>query len=176
MNTIIRAKTDLYNKGLCFTKGNTYEVPKHITTEASLMDIEIVNDLGERHLVGGWWREFEIVEPATEETEDENKLKEILDFDKCKQLVDDAKAKGETCVILCPHYSINVQSKFEDGEQLQWDLDELEQHIGETVQVSDFDDLVVYLVSEDEDEDNSGNDDNESKYFRNNNFNGANLD
>jgi hypothetical protein len=76
----------------------------------------------ERHLIGSWWREFEIVEPETEETEDENKLKEILDFDKCKQLVDDAKKKGDTLVILCPHYSINVQSKFEDGEAIAMGL------------------------------------------------------
>jgi hypothetical protein len=29
MKTIIKAKKDLYNKGLCFTKGNLYEVNGH---------------------------------------------------------------------------------------------------------------------------------------------------
>lgn len=73
----------------------------------------------------------------------ENKLKDILDFDVCKKLVADAIEKGETCAILCPHYSINVQSKYEDGEQLIWDLDELSNYIGEFVEVNDYDDLVV---------------------------------
>lgn len=76
----------------------------------------------------------------------DNKLQSILDFDVCKQLVDKAKANNETCVILCPHYSINIQSKFEDGEALQWDLDELSDYIGEYVEVSDFDDLVINLI------------------------------
>lgn len=82
----------------------------------------------------------------------QNLLANILDFDVCKQLVQDAKDKGETCVILCPHYSINVQSKIYDGEQLQFDLDELEIYIGETVEVSDYDDLVVNFYNEEEED------------------------
>lgn len=66
--TTIRAKKDLYNKGKCFSKGQEYEVPKRIGTEASLMEIQITNDLGEQHIIGGWWRDFEIVE--NEETEE----------------------------------------------------------------------------------------------------------
>lgn len=74
-----------------------------------------------------------------------NKLATILDFNKCKALVKQAIANHETCVILCPNYSINVQSKYEDGEALQFDLDELEQYTGYSVEVSDYNDLIVDL-------------------------------
>lgn len=83
----------------------------------------------------------------------ENKLVEILDFSKCKQLVDNAKNNDESCVILCPHYSINIAMKYEDGEQLSYDLDELSEYIDAFVEVSDYDDLVVYLESNEESED-----------------------
>lgn len=76
----------------------------------------------------------------------DNKLATILDFDKCKALIEQAVANHETCVILCPNYSINVQSKYEEGEELQFDLDELEQYIGYTVEVSDYNDLIVDLT------------------------------
>jgi hypothetical protein len=61
MKTIIKAKKDLYNKGKCFTKGRTYEVNKMINYESSLMDMTLINDMGESHLIGSWWREFKIV-------------------------------------------------------------------------------------------------------------------
>lgn len=76
---------------------------------------------------------------------EDNQLQNILDFEVCKKIVQDAKDNDESMVILCPHYSINVQSKYEDGELLQWDLDELNEYIGEFVEVNDYDDLVVYL-------------------------------
>lgn len=76
---------------------------------------------------------------------EENKLQTIIDFNVCKQMVQDAKDNNETMVILCPHYSINVQSKYEDGEELQWDMDELTEYIGGFVEVNDYDDMVVYL-------------------------------
>lgn len=61
-HTIIKAKKDLFNGGQCFTKGNKYEVQnKCINTEAGLMDCIVENDLGERHRIGGWWRDFKIV-------------------------------------------------------------------------------------------------------------------
>lgn len=75
----------------------------------------------------------------------ENTLQNIIDFNVCKKLIEDAKANNETMVILCPHYSINIASKFEDGESLQWDMDELSEYIGEMVEVSDYDDMVIYL-------------------------------
>lgn len=59
--TIIRAKKDLYNGGKCFTKDKEYTVNKIITTTASLMDTQILNDQGEPHNIGSWWRNFEIV-------------------------------------------------------------------------------------------------------------------
>jgi hypothetical protein len=62
MKTIIKAKKDLYNKGLCFTKGNLYEVNGHIQVTASLMDKMITNNMGESHIIGSFWREFTIVE------------------------------------------------------------------------------------------------------------------
>ncbi|MEO6306173.1 MAG: hypothetical protein ABIP51_23700 [Bacteroidia bacterium] len=77
----------------------------------------------------------------------ENILQNIIDFSICKKMVDTAKDNNESMVILCPHYSINIASKFEDGEQLQWDMDELGEYIGEMVEVSDYDDMVVYLTN-----------------------------
>jgi hypothetical protein len=59
--TTIKAKKDLYNAGHCFTKGKTYIVNKLITTPASLMETQIINDMGQPHNIGSWWREFTIV-------------------------------------------------------------------------------------------------------------------
>lgn len=93
----------------------------------------------------------------------ENKLQNILDFDVCKKILADAVAKGDKYIILCGHYSINIASKYEDGEELQWDLDELGEYLGGIfLSVSDFDDLVIDLSSEDEDENNE--DDNDILY------------
>lgn len=62
MSTTIRAKKDLYNKGKCFTKNKTYIIKRDIISQSSLIDISIINDLGEPHIIGQWWRDFEIVE------------------------------------------------------------------------------------------------------------------
>ena len=86
---------------------------------------------------------------STQKTSPENNLQNILDFDVCKKLVEEAKSKNEPMVILCPHYSINIASKFEDCEQLQFDLDELNDYLGEYVEVSQYDDLVVMLDNND---------------------------
>lgn len=75
----------------------------------------------------------------------ENKLTKILDFDKCKALIEQAIKNGEACIIIAPNYYINIQSKYEDEESLQFDLDELEEYIGHTLQVSDYNDLIVDL-------------------------------
>ena len=75
----------------------------------------------------------------------ENILQNIIDFDYCKKMVDTAKKNNETMVILCPHYSINIASKFEDCEQLQYDMDELSEYLDEFVEVSDYDDMIVYV-------------------------------
>lgn len=70
MTTII-AKKDLYNGGKCFTKGREYHLvsDRPIKTNASLMEAMTTNDQHEAHIIGSWWREFEIVEP--EETEND---------------------------------------------------------------------------------------------------------
>lgn len=59
--TTIKAKKDLYNGGKCFTKGKEYEVSSRMKTEAGLMEAQTINDKGEPHLIGSWWREFKIV-------------------------------------------------------------------------------------------------------------------
>jgi hypothetical protein len=61
MTTTIKATKDLYNTGKCFTKGKTYEVQGTVNMAASLMDKQTINDLGEPHLIGSFWRNFKIV-------------------------------------------------------------------------------------------------------------------
>jgi len=61
--TIIVPKKDLYNSGKCFTKNKEYVVyNKDIRMAASLMETTVENDLGESHIIGSWWREFDIKE------------------------------------------------------------------------------------------------------------------
>jgi hypothetical protein len=59
--TIIKAKKDLYNGGKCFTKGKIYEVNGSIKTNAGLMEARTVNDQNQPHVIGSWWRNFEII-------------------------------------------------------------------------------------------------------------------
>lgn len=61
MNTQIKAKKDLYNNGKCFTKGEVYEVKGNAHCQASLMDMIAINDQGEPHIIGTFWRDFKIV-------------------------------------------------------------------------------------------------------------------
>ena len=61
MKTIIKAKKNLYNHGLCFTKGKEYPVNGNIKTEAGLFESVAINDQGQKHIIGSWWRNFEIV-------------------------------------------------------------------------------------------------------------------
>jgi hypothetical protein len=65
MDTVIKAKKNLYNKGKCFTKGKLYRINKTVRVAASLMDAQTINDLGEHHIIGNWWRDFEIVGQAS---------------------------------------------------------------------------------------------------------------
>lgn len=62
MKTVIKAKKDLYNNGKCFSKGKKYVVNASIRIEASLMEVSVLNDLGESHIIGSWWRSFSIVD------------------------------------------------------------------------------------------------------------------
>lgn len=59
--TTIEARKNLYNLGLCFKKGSQYTINKHITMEASLMEVVITNELGMPHIIGSWWRDFKII-------------------------------------------------------------------------------------------------------------------
>lgn len=59
--TTIKAKKDLFNMGKCFTKGKEYTVNKKVELEASLMECRTTNDKGEKHVIGSFWRDFEIV-------------------------------------------------------------------------------------------------------------------
>ncbi len=61
MGTIIKAKKDLFNHGKCFSAGNEYIVNKEVSSRAGLYECMTTNDLKENHLIGGWWRYFEIV-------------------------------------------------------------------------------------------------------------------
>ena len=60
--TTIKAKKDLYNNGKCFTKGNEYTVNKPIKSKAGLMEAQTTNDQGQPHIIGSWWREFELID------------------------------------------------------------------------------------------------------------------
>jgi hypothetical protein len=62
--TTIRAKKDLYNAGKCFTKGREYKLigGRIVKTEAGLMEAMTTNDQKEAHIIGVWWRDFEIIE------------------------------------------------------------------------------------------------------------------
>lgn len=70
-STTIRAKKDLYNQGKCFKKGHTYVVGKLVKCEAGLMEAQTINEFGKPHIIGGWWRDFDIVR-EDEESEEEN--------------------------------------------------------------------------------------------------------
>jgi len=56
----IKAKKDLYNGGKCFTKGKIYEVAP-VNNTAGLMERTITNDQGQPHIIGSFWRNFEII-------------------------------------------------------------------------------------------------------------------
>ncbi len=61
MKTQIKAQKDLYNSGKCFTKGRVYEVNHSVSVNAGLMEAQTINDMGEPHIIGSWWRNFKIV-------------------------------------------------------------------------------------------------------------------
>lgn len=59
MVTIIKAKENLYNIGQCFTKGKEYSVNGHVNS--LFYELTTVNDLGQRHGLGTWYKKFKIV-------------------------------------------------------------------------------------------------------------------
>lgn len=57
-------------------------------------------------------------------------------------------------IILCPHYSINIQSKYFysecDPEQIDWDWQDFESQLQDvTLSVNDYDDLVIEIFPDD---------------------------
>lgn len=73
-----------------------------------------------------------------------NVLADMLDLPKCSQLI--ANCPKDEIVILIPHYSINVQShsEYKDaGEELSYDFDELQDYLGVSLSVNDYDDLIA---------------------------------
>lgn len=60
--TTIRCNKDLFNNGKCFTAGKEYTILRVIYNQYELIDSIVKNDLGEPHVIGVWWKEFEIVE------------------------------------------------------------------------------------------------------------------
>jgi len=64
MTIEIKAKKDLYNDGKCFTKDKVYKVEssRRITNNYGLEELYTVNDQNERHRIGNWYREFEILD------------------------------------------------------------------------------------------------------------------
>jgi hypothetical protein len=70
-----------------------------------------------------------------------NKLTKILDIEVIRQMI--ANCPQDEVVIVCPHYSINIASEYEDCEELQWDLNELENDLDCVFEVNDYDDLII---------------------------------
>ncbi len=62
MYTTIKAKKHLYNYGRCFSADHFYKVVGEIKTAAGLMEARAINDQDQWHVIGNWWREFEIIE------------------------------------------------------------------------------------------------------------------
>ena len=66
-----------------------------------------------------------------------------------------ANRQGEELdLILCAHYSINIQRKYndaEDAEQIDFDWDEFEQDIEASMHVNDYDNLCVTVYPENQD-------------------------
>jgi hypothetical protein len=72
-----------------------------------------------------------------------NKLMELFNMDKVKQMIKDCPK--DEIVILLPYYSINkpgyTETEFLNSHD-QDDWDELEQEIGCSLQINDYDDLI----------------------------------
>lgn len=87
----IRAKNDLFNAGQCFTKGKCYEVEtsRVLTTNASLMETHTYNDQREMHLIGSWWREFDIEKTYIATKENETEKFKAFSYAEARQMVNE---------------------------------------------------------------------------------------
>lgn len=112
--TIILCNKDLYNKGKCFSAGKEYTINKAIRNEAGLMESTVINDLGEKHTIGSWWREFTIANPEVEEEEEEESgqdgPKNLIDiiFD---QMHSDDADRAQQSDILLRHYHAATEAE-----------------------------------------------------------------
>lgn len=57
----IRATKNLFNRGKCFTKGKTYQIRRDVKNTYELFDCMTTNDMDEVHIIGTWWKYFELV-------------------------------------------------------------------------------------------------------------------
>jgi len=73
-----------------------------------------------------------------------NKIANMFDIDKVMKQIEECPT--DEVVILCPHWSINgpkyTDSEYEN-EAHTFDWEEFEQRIGYTLQVNDYDDLII---------------------------------
>jgi hypothetical protein len=72
-----------------------------------------------------------------------NKIIAMFDLDKCRAMI--ANCPPDEVVILCPNWPINKPSYegAEDPETEDWDFQELEDQLGTTLMVSDYNDLIA---------------------------------
>ena len=71
-----------------------------------------------------------------------NRFFELIDVAKVKQMIKECPT--DEVVIICPHYSINIQSEYKNcgPEQIDWDWNNFEKAIDTEIMVNDYDDLV----------------------------------
>jgi hypothetical protein len=69
LTNTIKAKIDLFNDGKCFTKGKYYQLLRPIGQRHELMNAMAINDLGQSHQIGLWYKHFTLVRPSREQQE-----------------------------------------------------------------------------------------------------------
>lgn len=85
----IKAKNDLHNKGQVFTKDKIYEIEtsRPVLVNASLMDMITINDKGEKHLIGSWWREFDIEKTYIARSKNEEEKFKAFSYEEARHWV-----------------------------------------------------------------------------------------
>jgi hypothetical protein len=120
-----------------FWKSNAYEVIKDSKNQY------LIQCAHNGHCIGLTWADGQTLNGKESdfyaESTHDNHFLMMLDVNKCKALI--ARTPSDEITILCPNYSINIQSKYEDGELCNADFDALEELLGETLFVNDYDDL-----------------------------------
>jgi len=78
-----------------------------------------------------------------------NRFTHLLDIDEIKAAISKAETsenQDDKYIILLGHYSINIQSHYKDGEECDNDWNDFEEAIGASMEVNDYDDLVIDLT------------------------------